>query len=217
MSSQDKQSPTIRVGLFVPVELQKRGFLSRHIFVELADRALESTPQGVKQIQPWCRWQGLSQYLDCLAFAHRSAKEMPKGNALTLEQVTPGRFYSVGIIFFAQALVDNVAVWLCEAMPLSVSGGERHFLSNLFKRELARKQPAATEELEKHDAFLREINKYRQVWIHTISGGAIPFSDVSPFEQPDRAQKTLAVPLDPVIQPDQENWTERAKQCPVCI
>jgi hypothetical protein len=98
-------------------------------------------------------------------------------------------------------------------MPLSVSGGERHFLSNLFKRELARKQPAATEELEKHDAFLREINKYRQVWIHTISGGAIPFSDVSPFEQPDRAQKTLAVPLDPVIQPDQENWTERAKQC----
>jgi len=213
MSTPDKQLNPLCVGLLAPVELQKRGFLKRQIFTDLANRAFEPMPEGIKQIQPWCRWQGLSQYLDCLAFADRSAKEIPKGSALNLEHVTPGRFYSAGIIFFAHALVDNVAVWLCEAMSLSVAGGDRHFLSSRFKKELTKTQPAAAEELAKHDAFLREVNKYRQVWIHTISGGAIPLSDVSPFEHPDHAQKTLAVPIDPAIQPHLENWMDRAKQC----
>jgi len=195
MGSQDEQLNGLRIALFVPVELQRRGFLKRQIFLDLAARAFESVPQGVRQIQPWCRWQGLSQYLDCVAFADRSARELPGASALDLQHVTPGRFYSVSIIFFAQALIDNVAVWPCEAISLPVAGGARHFLSVPFRRELARKLPPAGAELAKHDTFLEEINKYRQVWIHTISGGAIPTSDVSPFEYPENARKFLGVPL----------------------
>jgi hypothetical protein len=45
----------------------------------------------VKQVQPWCRWQGLSTYLDCVAYADRSAREIPNGTALGLEHITSGR------------------------------------------------------------------------------------------------------------------------------
>jgi hypothetical protein len=209
----DSQEKRFRVAPFVPVELQRRGFHNRQIMWDPAARAFEPVPGGFKQVQPWCRWQGLSQYLDCVAFADRTAKEMPTGRALTVEHATPGRFYSVGIVFFTQALIDNVAVWLCEAMSLKVAGGDRHFRSAPFKRELRAQQPVAREELAKHGAFVEYINKYRQVWIHTISGGAIPTSDVSPFESPQSARKFLGVPLDPDIQPDRDNYMERVEQC----
>ncbi len=198
----------------MPVELQRRGLSSLEIFAELADRAFEPEREGFKQVQPWCRWQGLSQYLDCVAFADRAARELPTGQLLDLTHVTPGRFYSVGIIFFTQALIDNVAVWLCDAASLPVSGGDRHFLSTRLIRELIRKLPPARAELERHSAFVAETNRYRQVWIHTISGGAIPTSNLNPFEQhPGSAQKFLGVPLDPAIQPDQGNYLKRAEEC----
>jgi hypothetical protein len=212
MAPQDEMRKFVRVALFVPVELQRRGYQRHQIFQELSDRAFEPIPQGVRQIQPWCRWQGLSQYLDCIAFADRSAREIPADRALGLEHVTPGRFCSVGAIFFAQALADNVAVWLCDAMNLPIDGGERNFRFKPFRRELKIKEPASAEQLLKHQAFIDEINRYRQVWIHTISGGAIPSSDVDPFQNPN-AKKFLGVPLDPAIQPDQSNYLKRAEQC----
>jgi hypothetical protein len=213
MNGQPEDLRRLRVAACVPVELQRPRFRSLEIFGELADRAFEPVPEGFKQIQPWCRWQGLSQYLDCLAVADRAARQLPTGKALDLTHVTPGRFYSVGIIFFTQALIDNVAVWLCDAASLPVGGGDRHFLSSRFKRELVRKLPPARAEFDRRHAFVAETNRYRQVWIHTISGGAIPTSDVNPFEQPESAQKFLGVPLNPAIQPDQENYLIRAEEC----
>jgi hypothetical protein len=170
----------IAVALIVPVELQRRGFQNQQIFKDLANRSFETKgPSTIQQIQPWCRWQGLSQYLDCLAFADRSAKELPTGNSLSIVHVTPGRFYSVSLIFITQALIDNIAVWLCDAMKLSVKGGARNFFSSSFKEQIIGKYPTATAEFAKHEAFIKEINNYRQIWIHTISGGAIPFSNIT--------------------------------------
>lgn len=123
----DEDWKKLCVAVFVPVELQCRGFNSE-IFMDLVGRAFERVPEGVKQVQPWCRWQGLSQYLDCAAFADRAASCSGIGH------VTPGRFYSVGIIFITQALIDNVAVWFCDALSLPVRGGDRHFLSSRFTR-----------------------------------------------------------------------------------
>jgi hypothetical protein len=213
MGDPDEGLERCRTALFVPIELQRRGFMNRVVFTDLAERAFEPVPKGVKQVQPWCRWQGLSQYLDCVAFADRAAREIPTGSALDLTHITPGRFYSVAIVLFTQALIDNLAVWLCDAVSLPVAGGDRHFLSSRFTRELVRKLPPAHAELEKHRAFVAETNRYRQVWIHTISGGAIPTSDVDPFQHPETARKFLGVPLDPAIQPDQENYRKRAEEC----
>ena len=212
-SNYNNDEDRFRRAPFVPVELQRRGFERHAIFSELATRAFESVPGGVRQVQPWCRWQGLSQYLDCIAFADRASRDLPTGPALNLSHVTPGRFFSVGTIFFTQALFDNVAVWLCDATSLSVGGGDRHFLSRPFQNELVRKYSSAQTELTKHEHFVKEVNKYRQVWVHTISGGAIPIADDNPFENPETARKFLGVPFDPAIQPDQENYMERAQRC----
>jgi hypothetical protein len=213
MSAEDENLDKLRIALFVPPELQRRGFQNRQIFSDLAACAFEPLPRGLKQIQPWCRWQGLSQYLDCVAFADRSAKEIPTDSALSLEHVTQGRFYSVSIVFFTQALFDNVAVWLCGAMALPISGGDRHFLASPFTEALTRKRAVAAEELSKHDAFVKYVNKYRQVWVHTISGGAIAISDRNPFQYPDSARKFLGVPRDPAIQPDQDSYMKRVEKC----
>src|SRR5579872_5187118 len=213
MPNLDEYPWRLRVAPFVPVELQRHGFIDFEIFKELANRAYAPIPGGFKQVQPWCRWQGLSQYLDCVAFADRVARELPTGRDLDLTHVTPGRFYSVGIIFFTQALIDNVAMWLCDAVSLPVSGGDRHFRSHRFTRELIRRLPPARTTLDEHRSFVEETNGYRQVWIHTIGGGAIPTSDVNPFLYPETDQKFLGVPLDPAIQPDQENYRQRAEQC----
>jgi hypothetical protein len=132
---------------------------------------------------------------------------------LSLGHVTPGRFYSVSIVFLTQALFDNVAVWLCDAMSLPVAGGKRKFRSDQFKRELKRKQPVAAEGLAQHDDFVEAINKYRQVWIHQISGGAIPTADCSPFVNPESARKFLGVPRDPAIQPHQDSYKKRVEEC----
>src|ERR1035437_6605830 len=64
MSAQDAKLEKLPITLFVPPELQRRGFQNRQIFLDLGARAFEPVPRGLKQVQPWCRWQGLSKYLD---------------------------------------------------------------------------------------------------------------------------------------------------------
>jgi len=198
---------------FVPVELQRRGFQHKPIFAELAGRGFALVNAGAVLVQPWCRWHGISTYLDCVAYADRSARSLPQGKDLNLTHVTPGRFYSAAIVFFAQAMLDNIAVWLCDALPLSVKGGDRHFLSSQFTRELKKKQGSSHALLEKHKAFVKEVNTYRQVWIHTLAGGAMPITDTNPFINPGTDDKFLRVPIDPAIQIGDENYQERIGQC----
>ena len=213
MSLSDDEGRRLRIAHFVPVELQRLGFQHNAIFSELADRGLKPITDGARQVQPWCRWRGTSTYLDCVAFADRSAKAIPTGKDLNLEHVTPGQFYSASVIFFGQALLDNIAVWLCEALPLSVRGGERHFLSTQFKRELKKREPSSAGIIAAHEPFVKEVNTYRQVWIHSLAGGAMPISDISPFENPETANKYLGVPIEPAINFDQKNYLKRIEQC----
>ena len=198
---------------FVGVELQKRHFQDKPIFCELANRSFEPFSGGLKQIQPWCRWRGISTYLDCLAFADSAAAGLPTGNRLDLENVTPGRFYSAGIVFFAQAMIDNIADWLSDALPLQIKGGDRNFRNTQFKRELRNRFVPAELFLQSNQAFIDEVNHYRQVWIHTLAGGALPVADGNPFLNPESARKFLGVPIDPAINPDEENYRKRAEEC----
>jgi hypothetical protein len=214
MIASDADNNRLRISYFVPVELQRRGFHQNPAFSELAQRAFQSVDTGkIQLVHPWCRWHGLSTYLDCVAYAERSAKTIPNGRDLTLEHVTPGQFYSASIIVFAQALTDNIAVWLCDALSLPVRGGERHFLSSQFQRELKKKEPSSAAVLTAHQLFVKEVNAYRQVWIHTIAGGALPTAAVNPFEQPQTDDKFLGIPIDPAIHPDEKNYLKRVEAC----
>jgi hypothetical protein len=213
MLSSDQHRLRLTVSYFVPVELQRRQFQTMPIFAELAGRGLKPTPDGAQQVQPWCRWRGISTYLDCVAFADRSANGLPRGKDLNLEHVTPGQFYSAGTIFFAQALIDNIADWLSDALPLPIRGGERNFCSKQFRRDLKKRFPSAPALLEAKHEFIEEVNGYRQVWIHTLAGGAMPIADGDPFAGSDSANKSLGVPIDPAINIDEESYAKRVEQC----
>jgi hypothetical protein len=80
-------------------------------------------------------------------------------------------------------------VWLCDDLPLPVRGGERHFLSSQFSRELKKKEHSSTVVLAAYELFIKEVNAYRQVWVHTLTGGALPRADVNPFEYPQTADR----------------------------
>ena len=185
-----------RASVFVPVELQERGFLKNPIFRELNRRAFVRAHGGIRLAQPWIRWQGFSAYLDCIAYADRAARALPTGRGLTLSHVTPGRLYSVSSVFLAEALADNLAVWLCYALPLPVGGADRRFQAERFQEELVRKAPEARMLLERHAAFLDEIENYRQAWAHTMAGGALPFSDLGERADVDEPSMMLGVPAD---------------------
>ena len=109
-------------------------------------------------------------------------------------------------------MLDNIAVWLCDALPLSVKGGDRHFHSNQFTREL-KKHESSKARLDVHRAFVKEVNNYRQVWIHTLAGGAMPIAETNPFIDPSAADKFLGVPIDPAIHFSEENYRKRIEQC----
>lgn len=92
MSVQDKLN-NLAIGHFVPVELQRRGYKTIEVFAELAARGLEAIPDGFRLLRPWCRWRGLSTYLDCVAYADRASAEIPRGRDLNLGHVTPGQVW----------------------------------------------------------------------------------------------------------------------------
>jgi len=213
MALNDAERLRLMVSYFVPVELQRRNFHATSIFAELAGRGFKATPDGGQQVQPWTKWRGISTYLDCVAFADRSANGFPVGKDLNVEHVTPGQFYSAGAIFFAQAMIDGIADWLSEALPLPIKGGERNFRSTQFKRELKKRFQMSIGVLAAHHGFVEEVNQYRQVWIHTLAGGAIPVADDNPFLNPESAGKFLGVPIDPAISPDEESYTKRVREC----
>jgi hypothetical protein len=213
MNVWDEERLRLATSHFVPVELQRRGLQSEPIFSEVAQRAFHPIPDGLQLVQPWYGWRGISTYQDCVAYADRAARELPTGRSLNLTHVTPGQFYSASIIFFAQALIDNIADWLSDAVPLQTRGGERNFRKGSFKRELKRRLPGADEVLVRQHLFVEEINARRQVWIHTLAGGALPVADGNPFDDPDTAEKRLGVPIDPGINPDEENYLRRVEAC----
>ena len=213
MASMSAEQLRVAVGYFVPVELQRRNLQCEPVFGELATRSFKMVSESdLQQIQPWCKWRGITTYLDCLAFADRAARELPKGPNLGLQHVTPGQFYAAGEIFFAQAMIDNIASWLCEALPMAVAGGERNFGKVAFVRQLEQR-PGANELLHTHKGFVKEVNRYRQVWIHTLAGGVIPLVDDDPFLNPQGANRHLGVPIDPAINVDEPGYMKRVEEC----
>ena len=210
----DAKALQLAITPFIPVELQRRRFQAMPVFTALARRAFKRTATNALQmVQPWYRWSGISSYLDCVAYADRAAHEIPTGSALNLDHATPGRFYSAGIVFFAQAMVDNIAEWLSDALHLPVEGSERNFLKKRFRRELPKRLPGAETVLVAYEDFVKDLDSRRQAWIHNLAGGAFPVADESPFEHPGTDRRRLAVMIDPAITVGSENYQNRVEQC----
>lgn len=182
MHSSGAQPAQGRASIFVPVELQERGFLENPLFRELHDRAIVRTGDGLRLIHPWIRWQDFSAQLDCIAYADRSLRALPSGRAMNPRHVTPGRLYTISAVILAHALGTNIAAWLGETL-VPGAAGERHFLNPGFCEELARLHPAASELLQQYAPFVRDMEHHRGLWMHATPDDA-PGRPEAPLEKP---------------------------------
>jgi hypothetical protein len=195
----------------VPTNLQDLGYLKMPRFQELARRAFERLDfSSVRFREPWIHWSGLGEYLGCVHMARENLKALPTGSDITYVHKIPAKYHSVSLVFFAQALLDNMAVWLTLFLGLPIKGGERQLLSTRFAKELRKMAPAAQQIVEQHRDFIEELDSYRQVWIHTFPGGAVLWGEEGAM--PD-ASSAIGVPVDPALNPFGKSYQKRLQKC----
>lgn len=197
----------------LPISLLHLEYHHDQAIAALANRALHVTAQESLQTQmPWIGWRPIAEYMACVEFARAALRGLPSGNKISLEVETGAKYHSVAIVFFAQSLLDTMATWMAQVLLPGVGGGDRNFLKPRFQRELQKKvDPAGGELLARFLAFIERLNKYRQVWIHTKSGGARLHS--TSFPDDPEGIKSIGIPVDPTFDPlTTERAEERAKQ-----
>lgn len=197
----------------VPVYLQELGYPARHqgTLKELGARAIQTYNNGLKVVEPWAAWRGLAGYLASVEFARHSVQSLPLGEGLTLQHETKACYHIAAVVFFAQALADNLATWLAKNIPLPISGGDCNFLKKPFRKEFTRHlRGPGTDFLDVHDKYLKEVEKYRQIWIHQHAGGGVLLASEDPWLP--NSQKMIGVPIDPAFAFDAPRGLERAEK-----
>lgn len=183
--------------LFVPPYLQSLGYGQVPEFREIANRAVTVTDDTILYDWVWSPWRGILEYVCCVEYSREMLRTLPSGRALGYEHVVPARYHSAALVFFAQATLDNLAVWTSKRLSLPVKGSDCAFHKNKFNQALAGSVPGVAQAVGAYKPFISKLESYRQEWIHRLTGGAAIYSDKSPSE-PD-AKIEIMVPVNPAI------------------
>src|SRR5688500_10157391 len=100
--------------LFVPSFLRQLGYLEDPGLIRLAAHLVREDGSQVVMHPDYRRWSGILDYLCCVEYARIAIHQLPTGRTLGSVDVVPARFYSTSLVFFAQACLDNLAVFLNE-------------------------------------------------------------------------------------------------------
>jgi len=123
--------------------------------------------------------------------------ELPKGKAIgSVEEVT-ARYNSASLVFFCQAALDNLAVWLNKSHRCGLSGTNVSFYKKEIKKLLSDIDADYGAFLDKSDDFIQRLNSYRMEWLHRLHGGAEVYSNKSPADP--EANISIEIPIDPEI------------------
>jgi hypothetical protein len=139
----------------------------------------------------WKPWEGIFQYLACVEYSRNILHAIPRSRGKEIE----ARYHSTGLIFFAQATLDLIAVWLKQQLDLSASGAECAFHRRKFIDQLKRRAEVFRDPVESRRDFFGELNQYRVHWIHRLSGGTI-LNERRSVNSSDRIVD-FVVPMDP--------------------
>ena len=183
------------VELFVPPFLQARGYCSLAPLVELARRALDD--RG-RRVHPWHAWRGLLEYLSCVEQARECLLGLPTGRSVGSVDVVPARYHSIGLVFVAQALFDNLAEWLRANLQLKVRHTCTAFHKAAFASAVEARDMVLAQTLAAWRPFIESLERYRHSWIHRLAGGAHVFVDRDSPAVPN-ATVSINVPIDPRI------------------
>ena len=183
--------------LFLPPYLQSRGYAALPELRELAGRAVTVTAEAIQHDVVWAPWRGILEYLCCVEHAREVLKGLPTGRAIGSVDVVPARYHSASLVFFAQATLDNIAIWSTKRLKLAVKGSDCAFHKSKFNLALGKSVPNVAASAQIHEPFIKKLESYRQEWIHRLTGGANIYSDRTPSE-PD-ANVQIMVPINPSI------------------
>jgi hypothetical protein len=183
--------------LFLPPYLTQLGYGSIPSIIALADRAIFEGEEQIKECKTWKPWRGIFEYMCCVEYARYELHNLPQGRAIGSKDVVPARYNSASLVFFAQATLDNIAVWLSIQFNIPVKGSDCAFHKNKFRKALTELDQNYETILNRNLPYIFELEKFRQEWIHRLSGGASIFSDASPGDP--NAKIEIRVPIEPSI------------------
>lgn len=127
----------------------------------------------------WKDWKGILDYLACVEEARQLLKSFPsdKESLYTMNQIEI-KYHSTAMIFFCQATLDILAVWLKEAFNLdNVKNSNVAFHKEKFKEQLTLTANEFTPIFDTKGDFILTLSEFRNEWIHRFSGGAMLTTD----------------------------------------
>ncbi|MCO7190196.1 MULTISPECIES: hypothetical protein [unclassified Pseudoalteromonas] len=183
--------------MLLPPDLRTLGYGELPVIIKLNELSYVHEDEHIQPVYPWAGVRDILEYVTCVEFAKSRLLALPTGRALGGVNVTPARHDSASLVFFAQATLDNLAVWLNDVFQLNLKGNNVSFYKNQIKLKLGEKYCGFTQVLDDYEHFIQNLNSYRMEWLHRVAGGAQIYSDKAPSE-PD-ANISIQVPIDPVI------------------
>lgn len=200
--------------LFLPPYLQSLGYGKIPQIKDVSARAEVLKETHIEQNPVWAGWRGIFEYLACVEYGRSLLCSFPTGRELGSQHVVSARYCSASLVFFAQATLDNIAVWVAKRFSMKVKGSDCALHKDKFRNELRSHCQAMVSTLESHDSFILELKKFRMEWIHRLTGGAQVYSDKPPDDP--TANICLAVPINPAInsfEMDAKKYPQMVEEC----
>jgi hypothetical protein len=202
--------------VFVPPYLNVLEYQHIDCIAELGKRgAVLGDSIGIRQ--KWAAWRGILEYVACVEYGRCLLHEVVKSKMTGGIVALAARYNAASLVFFGQAALDDVANWLSRRLSLKVKGSHCQLHKKGFQDALIEgtiKGRTIVDAVRRHQKFLTDLARYRQIWIHSLSGGANVYGDKSPAEG---GIGFFAVPLDPAISAFPEvDMGEYARRIQVC-
>jgi hypothetical protein len=186
-----------KVFLLLPPYLHSSSYATASQLRDVAERAYTLKDEAIYSDPVWSWWRGVLEYVACVEFAREAVKALPTGREIGSHEAFVAQYHCASLVFFAQATLDNMAVWLSQVLNLEVSGSNCAFHKAPLKKALGERSTPLAAALLPHEQFIEDLERYRQAWIHRLSGGARVYSDAPPSES--NAEIQIMVPINPSV------------------
>lgn len=199
--------------MILPSYLRQLGYEQSPTFSRLDTISYVDKGDHLEPVVPWYQLEDVLDYLCCVELARHRLLSLPKGSALGSKDIVPARHDSASLVFFSQATLDNIAVWLNRTYTLGLRGTQVSFYKSRIAHLLADQDLEYVALLTARSVFIQRLNSYRMQWLHRLAGGARLFSDKVPSD-PD-ANVSIQVPIDPAIlslRTDSRHYLERIEE-----
>ena len=178
------------IKLLVPPYLQTLGYCDIPCIKKMSEKCFK---EGDVFHPYWVEWRGIFDYLSCVEYSKQNIDNLPKGIDLFNNFCdVKSKYNSASLVFFSQATLDNIAVWLKDKYSLNSKGADISLSKNNFQNKLISENALFSEVFSKHRIFLDNLNTYRMDWIHRIIGGAMIGGDKRPND-PDFTDDNIGI------------------------